>query len=200
MLTIHHLKNSRSQSIVWLAEELGMPYKLESYDRAPGAPAPPAYKALHPLGRAPLIRDGELLLVETGAIIEYMVTKYGGGRLAPKPDSADYPLYLLWLHFAEGSAMPHQVNLRTLDAGGDTANPERARATARVDQDFAFISDALAKAPYFAGGSFTAADIAMTIPLRFALSKRDAAAYPHLAAYTARIAERPAFKKAASVG
>ena len=200
MLTIHHLKYSRSQSIVWLAEEIGMPYRLEIYERDLGAPAPPAYKALHPLGRAPIIQDGELVLVETLAIIQYLVTKYGGGRLAPKADSADYPLYLQWLQFAECSAMPHQLTLHMLAAGGGTANPEHAKMAARVDQDFAFVSAALAKQPYFAGESFTAADIAMSIPLRFALLTRDPVAHPHLAAYTARIAERPAFEKAASVG
>src|SRR6516164_2739900 len=116
MLTIYHLEAPRSGRIIWLAEELGLEYKLETFKRTPQRMAPPEYKALHPLGRSPVIKDGELVLAESGAIFEYILDRHGGGRLVPERSSADHAQYLYWLHFAEGTLMPHFIGLYLMGA------------------------------------------------------------------------------------
>lgn len=197
MLTIYHLENSRSERIIWLAEELGLPYELKRYKRAETGFASPEYKALHPLGRAPFIRDGEVTLSESGAIIDYLLTRYGQGRLVPKPESADYPRYVQFLHFAEGTAMQHLVMALLLGMSGG-APP--SFLDERIAQDFAFADEALSGGRYFAG-EFSGADINMAFALKFARDflKRDIGAYPNIPAYLAKIEARPAFKKAMSL-
>src|SRR5215475_8709131 len=107
MLTVHHLGHSQSERIVWLCEELGIPYELKRYERrADNRLAPPEYKALHPLGAAPVITDGTLVLAESGAVVEYLIQTYGGGRLAMPSGQPDYPAYLYWFHFANGTLQP----------------------------------------------------------------------------------------------
>src|SRR5438034_11719808 len=105
MITIYHLSRSRSERIVWLAEELGLEYRLERFEREPNGAAPGAMKTIHSLGRAPVVRDGETVLAESGAIVDYIVHRHGGGRLAVRPDAPNFARYLYWLHFAEGSLM-----------------------------------------------------------------------------------------------
>ena len=197
MLTIYHLENSRSERIIWLCEELGLQYELKKYPRENGM-AGAAYKALHPLGRAPIIHDGDVTLIESGAIIDYLLTRYGQGRLVPKADSAEYPRYVQFLHFAEGSAMQHLIMAMVLSMSGQGDMPFLDE---RIKQDFAFMNEALAGGSYFAGKDFTGADINLAFVLKFArdFMKRDVGSLANITAYLTRIEARPAFKKAMSL-
>lgn len=204
MLTIFHLKNSRSTRIIWLAEELGLEYQLEVFEREANYAAPAAYRALHPLARAPLIRDGDMTLGESGAIIDYLITRYGGGRLMPKPESDDYGNYLYWLHFAEGSAMQHLMILRTLSMSEQSNKPGNSSEgmRRRAGEDLAFANEVLGKQPCLAGSELTGADINMAFVLRFGgdMLDPDLTNHPHVAAYLDRINERPAYRKANEAG
>jgi glutathione S-transferase len=201
MLTIYHLEASRSGRIIWLAEELGLEYKLETFKRTSQRMAPPEYKALHPLGRSPVIRDGELVLAESGAIVEYLLARYGRGRLVPDVNSPDYAQYLFWLHFAEGTLMAHFIGVYLLDAAGVKDHAMRQGIVANFAKDLGFAEDVLAKQPFLAGKHFTGADIVMSYGLTAARHFRDSLPpYPHIESYAAKLAERPAFKKAQSFG
>ncbi len=195
MLTIHHLGLSQSERIIWLCEELGVPYELVRYEREPSMAAPPAYKALHPLGTAPIITDGALVLAETCAIVEYIVQKYGGGRLFLGPEHPDFADFLFWYHYANGTVMPAFMMDMTANRAG--APP----MTGRTDLAFKLIEDRLGKAEWFAGHEFTAADILMVFPLTRArlISARDISAMPNLLAYLKRIGNRPGFRKAMTI-
>jgi glutathione S-transferase len=205
MITIYHLENSRSERIIWLMEELGLSYRLERFDREPTMAAPSALKAVHPLGKSPMIRDGDAVLAESGAIVEYIVERVAGGRLGVKPDSPDYPAYLFWLHFAEGSAMP--LFILNMFVGGffpgiDPNSPLVGMAKHRSAELLAFIDGEIAKTPYFAGAEFTAADIMMMYCfgiVRSPVMNADMATYPNIAAYIARIEQRPAYQKAMAI-
>ena len=192
MLTVHHLRASQSERIVWLCEELGVPYELKCYDREPSMAAPPQYKALYAFGTAPVITDGDLTLGESGAIVEYICNRHGGGRLILGPDHADYVDYLFWFHFANGSLLPAMmVDHITAASGGVPAGPRPSRS----DRALAMIEDRLGEAAYFAGEEFTAADIMMALP-RFG-ERRDLSGNPNIRAYLERIAARPAWKRTA---
>jgi len=200
VLTVHHLGISQSDRIVWLCEELEIPYELRRYQRDPVTKlAPPEYKALHPAATAPIVTDGDLVLAESGAIIEYIIARHGGGRLTVAPDSAGYPDYLFWYHFANGSFMPACMIGFVLNqlAGGQEDETRRSLRT-RGDRAFAMVEDRLGRVPYFAGNAFTAADIIMFFPLTTMrlFVPRDITALPHLRAYLQRIGERPAFQRA----
>jgi glutathione S-transferase len=203
MLTVHHLGISQSDRIVWLCEELEIPYELKKYERDPVTRlAPAAYKALHPCETAPVITDGDLVLGESGAIIEYVIAKYGNGRLALKPDHPNYPAYLYWFHFANGSFMPAGMTDLVLGILGmrdqEAVKPLRARG----DRAYAMADQRLHQETWFAGDEFTAADIMMLFPLTTmrVFAPRDLAAYPNIRAYLARVGERPAFQRAAKKG
>ena len=199
MITVYHLTSSRSERIVWLMEELGLDYELVRYQREPSGAAPEAMKTLHALGRAPVIRDGNTVLAESGAIVEYLVQRYGNGRLVVAPDAAAYPRYLYWLHFAEGSLMSLLLIALVLSRVPDAnASAPGTRVLARMQQLLAFVDGELAALPYVAGADFTAADVMMTFP--FTTMRRyldyDIAPYPHIVAYVKRIEARPAYRKA----
>ena len=200
MLTVHHLGISQSDRIVWLCEELEIPYKFVHYDRDPVTRmAPPAYKALHPSGTAPIITDGDLVLPESGAIIEYIIHKHGGGRLAVAPSAPNYPDYLFWYHYANASMMPGQLIGVIVTMVGAIEDNDTVRALkARGDTGYKLVEERLGKVPYFAGNEFTAADIIMFFPLTtFRLhSPRDLTPYPNIRAYLQRIGGRPAYKRA----
>jgi len=203
MLTVHHLGISQSDRIVWLCEELGIPYELKKYDRDPVSRlAPAAYKALHPCETAPVITDGDLVLGESGAIVDYVIAKYGAGRLALKPDHPNYPEYLYWLHFANGSFMPAGMTDLVLGILGMSEQEAVKPLRARGDRAYAMAEQRLGEATWFAGDEFTAADIMMLFPLTTmrVFAPRDLAAYPNIRAYLARIGERPAFQRAARKG
>jgi glutathione S-transferase len=200
MLIIHHLGKSQSERIPWLCEELGIPYALKLYARDPVTIlAPAAYKALHPIGSAPVIEDGALVLAESGAVMDYIIAKYGAGRLVVPPDHADFATYLYWYHFANGTLMPglgRLLLLRRLSLPAD--NPLLRWAEARRDAAFTLIEARLGEAEYFAGAEFTAADIIMGFPLTTMrhFTPMDYAPYPNLRAYLARIGARPAYQRA----
>jgi glutathione S-transferase len=202
MITVYHLTSSRSERIVWLMEELGLDYELERFQRERSGAAPEAMKGIHALGRAPVIRDGDTVLAESGAIVEYIVQRYGGGRLVVPPDAAAYPRYLYWLHFAEGSLMSLLLIALVLLARARRQCERSGQARARpMQQMLAFVDGELAAVPYFAGADFTAADIMMTFP--FTTMRRyldyDIAPYANIVAYVKRIEARPAYRKAMSL-
>ena len=202
MLTVHHLGKSQSERIVWLCEELGIPYELKNYARAPVL-APPEYKALHPIGSAPVITDGDLVLAESGAIVDYITAKYGDGRLTLKADHPDFANYLYWLHFANGTlqaAMGRSMILSRLKLAAD--DPVLTMVKARLDNAFNLVEARLKEADYFAGKDFTAADIMMGFSLttmRYFMPY-DYARLPNLRAYLQRIGARPAYQRAMAKG
>ena len=199
MITIYHLDTSRSERIVWLMEELGLEYELELFQRNDNGSAPDALRKIHALGKAPVIRDGNTVLAESGAIVDYIVHRYAGDRLAVAPAAADYARYIYWFHFAEGSLMSLLILALVLSRVPEAdASPVRARVLERMKQTLAFIDAELAQATYFAGATFSAADVMMTFPfttMRHFL-KYDLAPYANILAYLQRIESRPAYQKA----
>ena len=203
MLTIHHLGASQSERIIWLLEELGLPYELARYERDPETRLAPAdYKALHPFGTAPVLDDGERRLAESGAIIEYVIHTHGGGRLAVAPGAPGYVDYLYWWHFANASMMPAASTDSLVKRLGDGDSPVIRSLRARLDKAYEMVEARLGAAPYFAGDALTAADIVMLFPLttmrRF--SPRDISGYVNIRAYLQRIGDRPAYQRAMAKG
>ena len=199
MITVYHLASSRSERIVWLMEELGLDYELERFQREQNGAAPEAMKAIHALGRAPVIRDGDTVLAESGAIVDYIVHRHAGGRLTLPPAHPAYARYVYWLHFAEGSLMSLLLIVLVLSRVKEAvASPVVARMRDRMHQMLSFVDTDLASGPWFAGEEFTAADVMMAFPfttLRNFLDY-DLAPYANITAYLTRIAARPAYKRA----
>ncbi len=202
MITVHHLGVSQSERIVWLCEELGIAYELKTYSRDPNGAAPPAYKALHPQGTAPIITDGSFSLAETGAIMDYILARHGGGRLVVGSEAPNFPDYLYWLHFGNGFFVPAaMMSIVASRMAGD--NKQAAQAfTGRQELAYRMSEERLGKVPYFAGPEFTAADIMMVFPLTTmrAVTGRGLGASPNLLAYLKRIGERPAYQRAMKKG
>jgi glutathione S-transferase len=204
MLTVHHLGVSQSERIVWLCEELDLAYELKVYDRdAVTRLAPPEYKALHPLGAAPVIQDDDVLLAESGAIVEYIVAKYGNGRLVRPPEHPDFAAFLYWFHFANGTLQPatgRNMILGRLDLPAD--NPLIKAMKARLDLALGLIEARLGQVAYFAGDELTTADIMAVFSLttmRYFLPY-ELAPYPAIRAYLQRIGARPAYRRAMAKG
>jgi glutathione S-transferase len=198
MITVHHLRVSQSERIVWLCEELGIAYELKTYLREPNGAAPAAYKALHPQGTAPVITDGSLALAETGAIVDYILARHGGGRLVVSPQALNFPDYLYWLHFGNGFFVPAAM-MGTVASRMAGDNKQAAQAfTGRLELAYRMTEERLGNAPYFAGPEFTAADIMMVFPLTTmrAIARRSLDASPNLRAYLERIGGRPAYQDA----
>lgn len=204
MLTIHHLGHSQSERIVWLCEELGIPYELRHYRRdAITRLSPPELKALHPLGAAPLIEDGDLLLAESAAIVEYIIVKYGGGRLRLDPSHPDYANYLYWFHFSNGNLQPVTSRLMMVTRAGLPADhPVQASAQMRFDRVMQLVDARLREARYFAGSEFTAADIMSVFSLTTMrlFQPFNLRPYPSILNYLRRIGERPAYRGAMGKG
>jgi glutathione S-transferase len=158
MITVHHLGVSQSERAVWLCEELAIPYQLRRYDRDPTTHLAPAdYKALHPMGIAPVITDGALVLAESGAILEYVIAKYGNGRLAVRPDQPNFADYLFWFHFANGTMMPSEMGgVISSMLGLEEGNPIMTMLKDRSERAFSLVERRLGDVPYFAGNEFTA--------------------------------------------
>jgi glutathione S-transferase len=201
MLTIHHLNNSRSQRMLWLFEELGLTYDIAFYQRDTATNlAPPELKAVHPLGKSPVITDGEVKIAESGAIVEYILSTYGQGRLQPAKDSAAHWAHVEWLHYAEGSAMlPLMLNLYTMRLG-EAAAPLKPRIDSEIENNLAYLSGALGDKPYLLGDELTGADIQISFVVEVAKNFGRLAAYPNLAAYVERLHARPAYKVALEKG
>jgi len=190
--------------VVWLCEELEIPYQLEIYQRDPVTRlAPAAYKALHPMGIAPVITDGDKLIGESGAIVEYIVAKYGGGRLAVSADAANFADYLFWFHFANGSLVANEMlGMVALFLGATPEHPAMGMVGDRASRAFGLIEARLGEVPYFAGDAFTAADIMMVFGLTTMrnFAPRDFASQPNIRAYLQRIGARPAYRRAMEKG
>jgi glutathione S-transferase len=204
MLTIHHLGRSQSERILWLCEELGLDYKLVHHTRdARTMLSPPELRALHPIGSAPVIEDGDVLLAESGAIVDYILGRYGAGRLSFGPQAAEFPVYLYWLHFANGTlqpAMGRNMILSRLALPAD--NPVAGAMRGRLDRALKLLDSRVATATYLAGDAFTAADI-MTV---FSLTTMrlfyplDLTPYPAILAYLQRIGARDGYRRAMEKG
>jgi glutathione S-transferase len=201
MLKVHHLNNSRSQRILWLLEELEAPYEIVHYTRMSPVPlAPPELKAIHPLGKSPVITDGGHTIAESGAIVEYVLDKYGKGRLRPAPASDDHVKYIEWMHYAEGSAMLPMMMHLYMGYLGDGAAPLRPRVDSEVANHLTYMSDALKGREYLVGGGLTGADIQVTFVLEAANTSGLVKDYPVLLQYLDRMHARPAYKRAVEKG
>ena len=216
MITVRHLNNSRSQRILWLLEELGLPYEIKRYQRDPKTMlAPASLRAVHPLGKSPVITDGALTLAESGAIVEYLIDQYGGGRLAPAPGTPERLRYTYWLHYAEGSAMPPLLLKLVFDTIEKSPMPFFAKPIARaisgkaksafivpqIKQHLDYLEGELGKSPWFAGSEFSGADIQMSFPLEAAAARAGLdQSRPHLMDFLARIHARPAYQRALEKG
>jgi glutathione S-transferase len=200
MIVVHHLNNSRSQRILWLLEELSLPYEIKSYQRdAVTNLAPPELTAVNPLGKSPAITDGDLTLIESGAIVDYIVRRHAGGRLAPDPTTRAYDLYQQWLHYSEGSAMlPLMINLYTMRLG-EAAEPLRPRIDSEIANHIGYVAASLGEKPYLMG-EFTAADVQMSFVGEVARAFGRLADHANLAAWVQRLHDRPAFKAALEKG
>jgi glutathione S-transferase len=201
MLTIHHLGVSQSDRIVWLMEELGLPYRLKWYDRGPDGLAPPEYRALHPAATAPVIEDDGRVLAESAVIVEYISHKYGGGRLSVMPGDASYPEYLYWMHFNNNVQGLFFAQL----ALGTRQDPDSARVAGfierRRDGYYRTLERRLGESTYLAGPQLTCADIMVTFNLT-SLSRfggRSIDDLPNVLAYVERIGQRPAYQKAMAI-
>jgi glutathione S-transferase len=202
MLTLHHLNDSRSQRILWLLEELGTPYELKRYQRnATTRLAPPELEAVHPLGKSPVITEGELTLVESGAIVDYILRRYGAASgLRPPEGTPDFEAYQEWLHYAEGSAMlPLMLQLYTARLK-DAAAPLQPRIDSEIANHLGFVEGALNGRAYFVGDSLTGADIMMSFVAELAGSFGKLGPYPALAAWIGRMHARPAFVRSVEKG
>jgi glutathione S-transferase len=202
MIVVHHLNNSRSQRIPWLLEELGVPYRLEQHQRDGKTNlAPTELRAIHPLGKSPVIQDGDLTLAESGAIIEYLVERYGAGRLVPQRGSKERVRYLYWMHFAEGTIMLHMVARLYLIRVGEAAAAMRTRVEAMIGDELDLVEGELGRSAHLAGTEFSAADVQMVFPLEFAaygglLTER----HVKLRDYLARMQARRAYRRAVEKG
>lgn len=217
MLTVHHLNNSRSQRVLWLLEELGLPYEIVRYQRDPKTMlAPPELRQVHPLGKSPVVTtDDGLVLAESGAIVETLIERHGQGRLAPAAGSADALRYRYWLHYAEGSAMPPLLLKLIFDkiesakmpffikpiAKGIAGKAKAGFVTPNIRAHLDFMEGELGKSEWFAGTEFTGADIQMSFPLEAARARAGLDdSRPRLMAWLARIHARPAYQQALARG
>ncbi len=216
MLTVHHLDDSRSQRVLWLLEELGAAYEVRPYKRdAKTMLAPPELRAVHPLGKSPVLSDGEITVAESGAIVEYLLDRFDSGRLRPAAGTPEHLRYRYWLHFAEGSAMPPLLLKLIFDRIASAPMPFFAKPIARgiaakVSQGFIapnlksqldFMEAELGRSAWFAGEAFSAADVQMSFPLEAAAERAGLdASRPRLFDFLRRIHERPAYRRALERG
>jgi glutathione S-transferase len=197
VITLHHLDNSRSLRVLWLLEELELPFDLVEHKRdAVTRLAPPSLEAVHPLGKAPVLVDGDRTIVESGAIIDYVIRRYAGGKLAPPVDSADYDAYQMWLHYVEGSAMlPVMLNLYASLLGGESP-ALRARIDSELARHLGFIERSLAGRKFLVGASLTGADIQLGFLAEMLGATAFAATYPSIGEWLTRMQARPAYQRA----
>jgi glutathione S-transferase len=199
MLILHHLENSRSQRILWLLEELGLAYEIKAYARDPETSfAPPSLKAVHPLGKSPVLEDDGQIIFESAAITDYLLRRHGGGRLLPTPGTASHEAYLMWLHFAEGSAMlPFLLGLYTSRLGAAAA-PLAPRIQEQIGSHLAYFAQQLGDKDWLIDSALSGADIMMSFVAELAAAQGLGAHFPNLEAYARRIQSRPAWRAAAA--
>ncbi|MBX3262226.1 MAG: glutathione S-transferase [Labilithrix sp.] len=214
MITVHHLERSRSQRVLWLLEELGLEYELKKYERDPRTMlAPPELRKVHPLGKSPIVTDGERTLAESGAILDYLVTAHGGGRLRPEAGTPERLRYDYWLHYAEGSAMPplllslvfQQVKARAPWPVKPIAKGIANKVLAdfvrpQMELHFDWVERELGKSTWFAGEELSAADIQMSYPVEAHAARVKGASRPNMAAWLERVRARPAYRRALERG
>jgi len=201
MIVVHHLNESRSQRILWLLEELGVEYEIKAYERdAKTRLAPDALRAVHPLGKSPVVTDGETTVHESGAIIDYIIRHHGAGKLQPAVSDPDYEAYLQWLHYAEGSAMlPLMLQMYVMRLG-EAGAPLHPRIESEVDNHLAYLDQALAGRDYLMGQALTGADIQMSFVGEVARAFGKLPAYPNAEVWLNRLHDRPAYKAAIERG
>ena len=201
MIKVHHLNNSRSQRILWLLEELGAPYEIVPYQRdAVTNLAPPELKGVHPLGKSPVIEDGDIKIAESGAIVDYLIRKFGAGRLAPVGEGVEHEAYLEWLHYAEGSAMlPLMINLYVMRLG-EAGAPLKDRIDSEIDNHLSYVNEALEGREYLVGSDLTGADVQMSFVGEVARAFGRLAKFPTIAAWVERLHSRPAFQRGLEKG
>jgi len=216
MLLVHHLNNSRSQRVLWLLEELGLPYQICHHQRDPKTMlAPPSLLAVHPLGKSPVLVDGDTTVAETGAIVEYILDTYGQGRMRPAPGTPAFLRYRYWLHFAEGSAMPPLLMKLVFDTVQAAPMPFFVKPIAKaisskvldmlvrpnLKRQFEFIEAELARSTWLAGDDLSGADIMMSFPLEAARQRAGLdARHPRMIAFIDRVHARPAYQRALDKG
>lgn len=199
-LIVHHLARSQSERIVWLCEELALEYALDRHERrADNRLAPPEYAALHPMGTAPVITDGELVLGESAAIVDYLIATRGEGRLRLRPDEPGFAHYLYWFHFANGTLQPTLLQLRYLERGEPSpASPLQRVPSERFERALSALHRRLGESPYLAGPSLTAADIMSVFSLTTMrlFQPFDLSRWPNILAYLQRVGDRPGYQRA----
>jgi glutathione S-transferase len=214
MLTVHHLNNSRSQRVLWLLEELGVPHEVKHYQRDPKTMAAPAsLLSVHPLGKSPVMTDESHTVAETGAIVEYILEKYGHGRMTPPKGTEDHLRYTYWLHFAEGSAMPPLV-MTLLFTEMPKRTPALVRPIARmisktvqtsylapqIERQLDLMEAELGRSTWFAGPEITGADVVMSFPVEAAASRNGLGTRPRLTQWLKTVHARPAYQRALQEG
>ena len=203
LIEVHHLRESRSRRITWMLEELGKDFNAEggytviTYDRLPSRLAPPELKVLHPLGKAPVLKDGEIVLIESGAILEYLIETYGGGKFVPpRTDPSAYYQYKQFMHYAEGSAMlPLLLKLYTSRLG-DAAAPLHPRISEEIDNHFGYLDKCLEGKEFFVGDELTGADVQMTFAVQTAIKFVGREKFANLTRYCDNMEKRPAYIRA----
>ena len=215
MIVVHHLNNSRSQRVLWLLEELGLPYELKRYERdAKTMLAPPSLRQVHPLGKSPVIEDDGMTLAESGAILDYLARRYGAGRVIPPADTPQYLRYTYWLHYAEGSAMPPLLLKLVFDkvksapmpffvkpvAKAISAGAMKAFIQPQITTHLDYIEAELGKSEWFAGEAFTAADVQMSFPVEAASARVGLETRPQMTAWLDKVHARPAYLRALARG
>jgi glutathione S-transferase len=216
MITVHHLNNSRSQRVLWLLEELGVPYEIKRYQRdAKTMLAPPELRQVHPLGKSPVITDDGVTVAESGAIIEYLLERYGSGRLEPDKGTPERLRFTYWLHFAEGSAMSPLLMKLVFDRIETSKMPFFAKPIARgisqkvkkvmvepnLKRHLDYMESELTRSEWFAGSEFSAADIQMSFPVEASAQRAGLdASRPKLVTFLKKIHARPAYRKALERG
>jgi len=201
MLIVHHLNDSRSQRVLWLLEELGLPYEIRHYQRdAITRLAPPELKAVHPLGKSPVLGDGSTTVIESGAIVDYVIRHHGQGRLQPAAGAADFEVYQQWLHYAEGSAMLPFLLKMYVSRLGDAGAPLAPRIESEIANHLGYVEQSLQGRQWLVGDALSGADIMMSFVGEVAGARADRSAYPNVDAWVRRFQQRPAYRKALERG
>lgn len=201
VIIVHHLDDSRSQRILWLLEELGLPYEIQQHKRDPETRlAPPELRQIHALGKSPVIEDGGKVVAESGAIIDYVLRNYGNGRLAPAPSDTNYDDYVHWMHYAEGSGMPALIVRINVASVGEAAAPALPRLDGEIARQLGYLDGALKERPYILGHELSAADIQLSFIGELARARFGIDHYPDIKAWVQRFQARPAYQVALEKG